>query len=591
MAWRGQEPIPPSYELSPLKQVWTPDTITDEYDNTDPWTPAAGEGAAYLDSDSASGSTDFAVDEANPVRWDLLESDPPMLSAEACHLESVPAQMDTSPMLPPSRPHEAPGIEGHAPTTTTGKRKTPVEDEQDEPEGPSKKRRLSSPSKRHLSPQFKTGEAVNPYVSPPSSITKAGPPTTTAGKRQPLDEGELDEAEGPSKKTRLSPQSSRDEAVNPYVSPPRSITKVGPPTPHSPRLDCTQASNKRKASEALDETPTKKQRVFLEEHVPKEQALSPLPSQPTHSHPKPHPEPHLESHPHQRDSTPPPKKRKATEDLNENPAKRQRDSQFVEQITLPKVENSHSETKPECLVNSISPLGSSTLATQNPEQEVESALSETKSECLLNSISPTNSSTLDKQNPATKPEGLIDTISSLDSSTLDKQDPEQEVGPAPSETKPEALVDTTLEKQDTEQAVISASSQTKLECLVDTNPSLDSSTLDKQDPEQAVESAPSETKPQSVVDTISSLDGSTLDKQNVDQSVDKLSLPALTGPVTDQSPAGSSSTNIHQPDPSLTTNHVLPIKPSSDQFCAHQQIDRAAPSLTWFRPGWSCNMH
>ncbi|OIW25838.1 hypothetical protein CONLIGDRAFT_684376 [Coniochaeta ligniaria NRRL 30616] len=186
-------------------------------------------------------------------------------------------------------------------------------------------------------------------------------PTSTPRKRKTEDE---DEAGRPSKKRRDSPEVAYvGGAVNPYLSPPPSHTKPPPLKPHSPQLKPDPTRIKRKGSEDVDENPTKRRRDSPTEHEPNEQGLSP---------PSPHSNlPPLSPHSPQHDSTLPPKKRKADGELDEKPTKKQCDSLgLIKQVISAEAVSLSSGTKPEGLVNTISPLNSSTLDKQHGEQGV-----------------------------------------------------------------------------------------------------------------------------------------------------------------------------------------------------------------------------
>jgi hypothetical protein len=402
---KGQDPTYLTKRPSPLKQVWTQDTIMDEYDNTDPWTPEPGESVLY--SDYRPASSDDDMDEYNLVMWDAIEQDPAMLLDEGFCLEADQALEQTPTLLQPCLPQEALGLETAALATVSRKGET---DDEEEPERPSKEHRISpEPSeKNHIPQAAHVRESLNPYISPPSSQAELHP------------------------------------------------LRASPP-PH----DSTTCSKKRKASEDLEENPTKKRRESLTAYGFSEQITSAL-SEQTQPEASGNASSPLNTSSPQPASAPSSKKRKAGDDIDETPAKRQRDSpEPGEQAVSPEVVSSGAN--PQDLVNNSSPLGSPTV-----------------------------------------------------------------------------------------------------------------------DP---------------------------VDKQRKGQRVEQSTCPALSGPFTDASPAQSSLTNIHQPDPNLplaglasviiqeTTpfhNAARPLStgPSSVNFYGdNQQTGKAPPSRIWFRPGWSCNLH
>lgn len=263
-------------------------------------------GESLLYSDYRPASSDDEMDAFNLVRWDDIGEDPVLLLDDGfCQT-----------VFPLSLPQEAvPGPEPSTPTTAPNSIGTETEEK---PEQPSEER----------------------HVSPESGADKHTPQVAHVG-----------------------------EPLNPYITPPSSQTGLPPLRPFPPQHSSTSSSKKRKASEDLDQSPTKKRRESLTGHEIGGQTTSVLVDQIQ-------PEPSVNPASPQSIASPQPtsptssKKRKASDDLDGPAAKRQRCSAVTgEQSGLLEVASSGDNL--EHPVNSSSLLNSPTVDKQREEQDVE----------------------------------------------------------------------------------------------------------------------------------------------------------------------------------------------------------------------------
>jgi len=230
---KGQALISPTKRASPLKQVWTQETMNDVYDNTDPWTVTPGESLLYSDYRPA-----YLDDDDSPVRWDSIEQDPVMLLDEADSLATYEAQEQAPTSTPPSSLQEVPGVENGAPATTSTKRRA---DDEEQPEQPRKKQRKASEDAKE-----------SPTREQPQALTSHEPGEQIAS----------------STFEQTQPQGSVITSTIPFASQPQP--NAGP------------SSKKRKASDDLEEVPAKRQRDSPEpdRQLGSPQVLSSLPDTP-----------------------------------------------------------------------------------------------------------------------------------------------------------------------------------------------------------------------------------------------------------------------------------------------------------------------
>ncbi|KAB5528142.1 hypothetical protein GE09DRAFT_1064826 [Coniochaeta sp. 2T2.1] len=273
----GWDPRPRLDQPSPLREMWTPDMIIDKHENPrfiDPWEVVPGEGAEYMSSHSASPY----MNEDNPVRWDLLEFDPQKILREVYDSEIKALEQDGS---PPSPPQEVSGAEVDSSTSPTRKRKTDDDDITDD--RASKKQRTSSDQEAGKDgsmprvAKLPYGEDLNSI--PPRSATKASSsglfsPPETDDLTPKSDSGtSANNLEAVTKKDRLHliELDPSEQAISPNMTPRspartfRGLFNGSSPTklrsaPISTSLIQSASpspSKKRKASEDLDEQPTK----------------------------------------------------------------------------------------------------------------------------------------------------------------------------------------------------------------------------------------------------------------------------------------------------------------------------------------------
>lgn len=158
-----------------------------------------------------------------------------------------------------------------------------------------------------------------------------------------------------------------------HITPPSSQTEL-PPVGPSPQRNSTPSPKKRKASEDLHESPTKRLRASLAGHEPAKQTTSALSEQSQRESSPNTPSPPRSASPRSTFVTPSPKKRKASEDLDGKSAKRQRDSAEIgKQSVLPAVVSSGDRLG--SLANSPPTLNSPTLDEQCKEKDVEQSTS------------------------------------------------------------------------------------------------------------------------------------------------------------------------------------------------------------------------
>ncbi|KAB5585323.1 hypothetical protein GE09DRAFT_21430 [Coniochaeta sp. 2T2.1] len=272
----GWDPRPCPEEPSPLREMWTPETIIDKYETPkfiDPWEVVPGEGAGYMSSHSANPY----MNEDNPVRWDLFDFDPQKILREV--YDSEIKALEDGP--PPSPPQEASYAEADAATSPTRKRKTDDDDITDD--RASKKQRTSSDQetgKDGSMPRVANlpyGEDLN--STPPRSAMKASSsgllsPPETDDLTPKSDSGtSANNLEAVTKKDRLHliELDPSEQAISPKMTPrspartfrglfngssPTNLSSA--PISTSPIQSASPSpSKKRKASEDLDEQPTK----------------------------------------------------------------------------------------------------------------------------------------------------------------------------------------------------------------------------------------------------------------------------------------------------------------------------------------------
>jgi hypothetical protein len=255
----GETVVIPSRQPSPLKQTWAPDTMKEEYDNSDPWTVPPGEGFLYSNHRLATPDNDIDTENVNmnyPVGCDAVEQDLAQ-PLDAAHVnETTVLQTDEQ--------HEILPLEEEAPGTTSRKRKA---DDEEAAQRSSKKQCISLPDiktclERQAPQVSNVGPAASSYITPPSSQDSAFVKVDC----MPI----LDFLAASEAAKRLKSLTANDSGGR-ILSALAEHTEGGNPATVSsqlsaspPQLKATALTKKRKACDDIDQGPVKQRRNSAE---------------------------------------------------------------------------------------------------------------------------------------------------------------------------------------------------------------------------------------------------------------------------------------------------------------------------------------